>query len=246
MVAAEKLLGRGIYTPHEAALYARISAKMMARWVYGTKTSSPVIDAELGLTPDRDVTFLDFVQALAIHRIRLERPRLSLQKIRAAYLRAKTHFSVSHPFALESSRIGLFGPPEDPSRQEIWICIGEDAEGARKFFQITGKKSGNQLMGEVVKTYADRLIFDDTTHLARKYYIFPTTYSPDDPDRIVMEPGVRFGEPYFETTGYTARTLYDAVFAEGSAERAAKAYGFSESQILRALDFFDFLKPALR
>ena len=32
MVAAEKLLGRGIYTPHEAALYARISAKMMVRW----------------------------------------------------------------------------------------------------------------------------------------------------------------------------------------------------------------------
>jgi uncharacterized protein (DUF433 family) len=243
MVAATDLLGLGLYSPSEAALYARVSPGLMTRWVYGTKQGPAVIQPQLGNTGQRDVTFLDFVQTLAIRRIRSERRGVSLQQIREAYFRVRKEFGVEYPFALDSTRIGLFGPPDDPKSQVIWICIGEDDAGAKRYFQLTGKKSGNQLIGEVVRTYAQRLVFDEVTKLARKYIAFPTVLAASE--RIVMDPSVRFGEPYFESCGYTARTLFDAYRSEGTVNRAAEIYGVTPEQVELAIEYFDYLKPAL-
>jgi len=223
MIRPIDLLGVGLYSPPEAALYARVSTQLMTRWVYGTRQRLSVIEPELGNTEQRDITFLDFVQALAIRRIRSERPRISLQKIREAYFRARDEFGVEYPFALDSTRIGLFGPPEEPRKQEIWLCIGRDAEEARRYFQLTGKKSGNQMISEVVRTYAHRLVFDESTKLARRYKAYPT--GPSAPEYIIMDPEIRFGEPFFESSGYTARTLFDAYQSELSPGRAAEVYG---------------------
>ena len=97
-----------------------------------------------------------------------------MQNIRDAYFRARDEFKTPYPFALDSTHIGLFGPPDEPKKQVIWICVGEDEEGTRKYFQLTGKKHHNQMIGEVVRSYAYRLVFDDTTKLAKKYLAYPT------------------------------------------------------------------------
>ena len=244
MVATADLLGIGLYSPAEAALYARISTQLMTRWVYGTRRGDAVIEPQLGAGEERNITFLDFVQALAIRRIRSERPGISLPKIREAYLRACKDFGEPYPFALKSTRIGLFGPPDDPKKQEIWICAGGDEAESQKYFQLTGRKSGNQLIGEVVRTYAQRLAFDDETGLATKYTAYPT--GGPAPEYIVMDPLVRFGEPYLQSSGYTARTLYDAYRSEGTIDRAASAYGVAPEHIALAVEYFDYLKPVLR
>jgi uncharacterized protein (DUF433 family) len=239
---AERLLGIGLYTPSEAALYARVSTGLMTRWIHGNKQGSPVVEAQVPQTDDKIVTFLDFVQALAIRRIRNERPGISLQKIRQAYFTAKETFKVDFPFALEATRIGLFGPPDRPERQEVWLCIGEDEEEVQRYFQLTGKERKNQLIGEVVRTYASRLLFDDTTKLAMKYFPFPISPRTEVTNRIVMDPGVRFGEPYIESCGYTAQTLFDAYQSEGDIGRAAENYGVSPEEITLAIDYFDYLQ----
>lgn len=241
MIKTADLLGVGLYSPSEAALYARIATNLMMRWMYGTKQGVAVIEPQLGANEDKDVTFLDFVQALAIRRIRRERPGISLQTIREAYTRAKTEFQVPYPFALQSTRIGLFGPPDEPRKQVIWICVGEDEEGAKRYFQLTGKKSGNQMLAEVVRTYSHRLVFDEITKLARKYLAYPTIQNA--PEYIVMDPRIRFGEPFVESCGYTARTLFDAYRSEGNIERAAEVYGVKPEQVELAVEYFDYLKP---
>ncbi|MFZ1933545.1 MAG: hypothetical protein WCB27_21795 [Thermoguttaceae bacterium] len=235
------LLGIGIYSPSEAALYARVTTRLMNRWMFGNGQGSPVITPQIGTPEDRDVTFLDFVQALAIRRIRKEHPGISLQTIREAYIRAKEEYGTPYPFALDSTRIGLFGPPDEPRKQVIWLCVGEDEEGARRYFQLTGKKCHNQMIGEVVRTYAYRLVFDETTKLAKKYLAFPTI--KDAPEYIVMDPQVRFGEPFLESCGYTARTLLDASISEGSPSRAATIYGVEPEQVELAREYFDYLSP---
>jgi len=246
MVTTTELLGVGLYSTFDAALYARVSPQLIARWIYGTTKGDPVFEPQLGRSEERDITFLDFVQALAIRRIRNERPGVSLQKIREAYFRARNEFGEPYPFALESTRIGLFGPPDIPRRQEIWLCVGKAEGEARKYFQLTGKKSGNQLIGEVVRTYAHRLVFDETTQLARKYIAYPTGKPVDTGERIAMDPEVRFGEPFVESCGYTARTLYDAYQSEGTPERAAEIYGVSLEHMTLVIEYFDYLKPPLR
>jgi len=243
VVTADKLLGIGLYSVSEAALYARVAPSLMARWVFSTSHGVSVIEPELGNTEEKIVTFLDFVQALAIRRIRQER-RIPLTKIRDAYFRARDKYGVKYPFALESTRIGLFGPPDDPRRQEIFICLDKDDGEVQAYFQLTGKQRDNQLIGEVVRTYAHRLVFDPGTGLALRYIAYPTGGAAAE--QIIMDPAIRFGEPYFRSSGYTARTLYDAYRSEGMPERAAEIYGVGKDQIELAIEFFDFLKPVLR
>ena len=173
MIAAADLLGIGLYSPSEAALYARVRPQLMARWVYGTqgiRQSDPVFDPQLGITEDKIVTFIDFVQALAVRRLRNER-HISLQRIREAYHYAKKDFSVDHPFATQGARIGLFGPPDRPDRQVVFVCLEKKGEEVQKYFQVTGKKHGNQLIGEVVMTYSRFLEFDPKTQLAQVHRV---------------------------------------------------------------------------
>ena len=235
----ERLLGVGLYSPSEAAFYARVRPQLISRWVYGTqgaRISDPVFEPELGGTEDKTVTFVDFVQALAIRRLRNER-HISLQKIREAYYRAKGEYGVKHPFATEGVRIGLFGPLDRPDRQVVFICLNrKDEEGVQQFFQLTGKKHGNQLIGDVVMTYARFLEYDPQTRLACKF----TAFKSDD-GQVTMDPQVRFGEPFIEATGYTAHALFNGYQTEGTIERAAKIYGVEPSHIQLAVDYFDFL-----
>lgn len=237
MIAAKSLLGVGLYSPTEAALYARVPTRTLNRWIYGDKTGDQVIIPQIGgQNGDRVVTFLDFVQALAIRRIRHER-RVSLPKLREAYFRARDEFKVPYPLALDSTRIGLFGPPEDPTRQEVYICLEKSEDAVKQYFQLTGKKHGNQLIGEVVTTYSRRLIYDERG-LAARYIAYKT-----DDGKVIMDPEVRFGEPYFEDVGYTARTLFDAYQSEGSVARAAEVYGVAPGLVELAVEFFDYLRP---
>jgi hypothetical protein len=236
VVAATKLLGVGLYSVNDAALYARLKTQTMNRWVFGSGQGEPVIDPEIGEDSDRCLTFLDFVQALAIRRIRLER-RVPLQKIREAYFRARDEFGVKYPLALDSTRIGLFGPPDDLKRQEVYICLERDADEANQYFQLTGRKHGNQLIGEVVTTYSRRLIYNDEG-LAERYEAYK-----NDLGTILMAPDVRFGEPYSDEVGYTAKTLFDAYQSEGSVRRAADVYGVDPKFVELAVEFFDYLQP---
>lgn len=94
MVAAETLLGVGLYSPSEAAFYARVRPQLLSNWVCGTKTTEPVIERQLLDASKRIVTFLDFIQTLAIRRMRLH-SHVSLQKIREGYQRKKKSSTLS-------------------------------------------------------------------------------------------------------------------------------------------------------
>ena len=57
-----------------------------------------------------------------------------------------------------------------------------------------------------------------------------------------MEPGVRFGEPYVESCGYTAQTLFNAYKSEASIERAVEDCGVTAEEITLAIEYFDYLE----
>src|SRR6185437_6003561 len=98
---ASSLLGIGIYTASEAATYARVPTAKLTRWVLGTSRSRPAIRAQLSpeSNAERWITFLDFVQSLAIRDIRIAFPRLHLDKIRETIEMAKSKFGIDYPFA---------------------------------------------------------------------------------------------------------------------------------------------------
>jgi uncharacterized protein (DUF433 family) len=222
MVASSaKLLGIGLYTPAEAALYARVSTRLLNRWLYGSPSGDPVLRPQLTGEPERMVTFLDFVQAMAIRAIRIGH-KVPLKKIRQAIDKAENRYGLSYPFARPHLTYLFDG--------EIVIKLGDD------YVEASGKGADNLLLGKVVELYMKDLTFG-RGGLAESYraYVWDKTYE------ISMNPKMRFGEPIVVSCGYSARALWEALQSEGSMEAAAEAYGVQPAEVEAASRYYDHI-----
>lgn len=221
-----QLLGIGLYTPSQAALYARVSTPLMTRWLWGTKSAEAVVRPQLGQEQDRTVTFLDFVQAMAIRSIRIEH-RVSLQKIREAVDRASLDYGVEYVFARKHKTF-LFGG-------DVIIKLNDD-----EYVQVTGTHAHNHMITEVVELYMRDLTFD-ASGLASSF----EAYNWKDLT-VTMDPARRFGEPLIQSCGYSAQSLWEAARSEGSCAAASEAYGVRPDEVELACRYYDHLlgKPA--
>jgi len=104
--------------------------------------------------------------------------------------------------------------------------------------QITGKRPHQIAIRPLVEPYQRDLSFDQEG-LARLFtaYKFGT-------QEVIIDPSVRFGEPYVPSCGYSARTLYDAVLSEGGIHEAAKAFDVEEAAVEVAYRYYDSLAIA--
>jgi uncharacterized protein (DUF433 family) len=213
VMAAEQLLGVGLYTVEEAAFYARVNTQTMARWIFGDRRGQAVMERQFSKTDEKIVTFLDFIQAIHIKQIRADTEcRIPLPKIREAIDVASRKYGVHYPLAMEHTTY-FYG-------KEIAIAIGDDQNDPnREFVQLTGKTKHQGMIGKIVRLYAKDLTFDQSG-LANSFKA-----GEYGGVKILMKPSVRFGEPIVVDCGYTARTLYEATITEGSFESAASAYG---------------------
>ena len=164
--------------------------------------TDPVFDPQLNAEEagEKIVTFLDFVQALAIRRLRNEW-HLPLQKIREGYYRAKKDFKLKYPFATTGVRVGLFGPDQPdqgdgvvrrrpPRRAGLFgsadkedkhvlvLCFDDGNNGFDRYVQLTGKKHGNQLFAEIALTYTRLLEYDPTTALPIALRMATSSWTP--------------------------------------------------------------------
>lgn len=216
-VDTSNLIGNGMYTPAEAARYARVGTALFSRWIFGNSVGDAVIIRQH--QNERLVSFLDLVQTLAIRRIRLEYS-IPLNTIRDAVNHAHTRYGIDFPFARKHKTL-IFG-------KSIAIEIGD------KLIEISGKNK-DQLHKTVIEPYIRDLTFDSTG--------LATTYSPFkwNNNEIIMDPKFHFGQPVLKSCGYSYSVLYHAVKTEGSYEAAAAAYAVSVDEIDIACRYYDFL-----
>lgn len=220
MVAeVRSLLDNGLYTLPEAALYARVSHRMLSRWLFGSKAGNSVLTPQFG-AEDRQVSFLDFVQTLAIREIRLQR-KVPLSKLRQAVKVAKDRFNLDYPFARQHCTY-LWGDE---------VVIAPPGEG---FVEASGSSRGQRLF-HFVESYLANLSFS-AEGLAKLYQIYKHADIA-----IQMNPQLRFGEPLLPS-GYSALSVWESFRAEGDLKLAAKVHGISDEEALTAYKFFvDYL-----
>jgi hypothetical protein len=238
MFAIADKIGVGVYSVAEAAFYARVSTQTMNRWVFGDSRGDPVIERQLSTPSEKAVTFLDFIQTLAVREIR-NRHRLSLQKIRQGVDAARERYSIEYPLACNHS-IYLFSDQRGEGHGEIVIRLPSEKVGvAEQCVQLTGKAKGNLMIIQVVEMFLKNIQFDPKTGLASEY-------SPlsDEGASITLNPHRRFGEPIVNPGGYTAETLWHATNTEGGIEAAAEAYGVSADEVRLANKYYDMLMPS--
>lgn len=171
------------------------------------------------------MTFLDFVQALAIREIRRDH-RVSLQKIREAVQVAQHDYRVDYPLAMLHTTF-LFG-------SEILIRI--EGRDEPSLVQVSGKQKHQRMMQKVAELFMEELTFSKEG-LATRYRIFRHL-----DQTVAMDPRLRMGQPLIESCGYTALALHEAYKTEGSVEAAATAYDVEPRDIRLAIRFYDHLK----
>jgi uncharacterized protein (DUF433 family) len=215
----DNLLGIGLYTPAEAALYARVSTRLLMRWLYGSAAGEPVLRPQLAGQDHQLVTFLDFVQAMAIRAVRLEH-KVPLAKIRQAIEHAENVYGLPYPFARRHVTY-LFG-------SELVIKLRED-----EYVQVSGKSAQNRLITKVAEFYMTDLAFNQEG-LADLYR--PFVYRNC---RVSLNPRVRLGEPLVESCGYSAQALWQAFRAEGSLDAAAEVCGVTTDEVEAACRYYD-------
>lgn len=195
----------------------------MTRWLHGGNGSEQVLRSQLSVGDERIITFLDFVQALAVHDIRNQK-KISLQKIREAIRLAEDKYHIEYPLA----------------RRHTTYLLGDDIyiqpEGCKDLVQVTGRQKHQMTMKKVVEIYLVDLTFGEDG-LAVAYDAFKWHGIP-----IRMNPKHRFGEPMVTTCGYTAQSLWEAAKTEGSIEAAAEAYGVEPADVEAAFRYYDFLQ----
>lgn len=228
IATSESLLGIGLYAPAEAAFYARVQTKTINRWLYGDRQGERVIHTQLPAQDQKVVTFLDFVQSLAIREIR-SRHNVDLQKIRQAVDLAEAR-GIRYPFAVQHTAY-LFSDNKDEGHGNIVLKIND------RLIQASGDARRNIVMKEVAQLYLQDLAFSPSTGLAESY----TAWKGPAGKRIVMNPKIRFGEPVVESCGYTAQTLWESYEIEGGVVAAAEAYDVPSEDIELALRYYDHL-----
>ena len=175
MVASNirEMLGTGIYSIQEAALYARLSSGMIGRWLFGNSKGKAVLESQYH-SNEKLVSFLDLVQTLAIREIR-QQHKINLKKVREAIREAKDKHGMQYPFAMQHYTY-LKGEE---------IVINPPGVG---LVEASGKHRGQKLF-PFVELYLKSLSFDPSG-IANIYTIFK-----HDNISIEMKPGIRFGEP---------------------------------------------------
>ena len=170
----------------------------------------------------RAITFVDFVEALAIRSLRADH-RISLQKIREAIRNARDRYQVEHLFARRDHRTVLIG-------RDLHIFLKEDPENP---VGLTGRDLGQKSFKVCLESYMEDLEYDDAG-LARIY-----TALVHKNQKVILDPRIHFGEPVLAENGFTAQTLWQAAVAEGSIEQAANIYEVSVEAVEAAYRYFN-------
>lgn len=218
---SSRLLGVGIYTAAEAALYTGIPAKDIRRWVFGYKsdgTCHPGLwPTELAFEEEKLLGFHDLLEIRFVHAFR--KHGVSLQAIRAASRQAKELFDQSYPFT----------------------CRRFQTDGRSVFATVLNETGDETILDLAKRQYAFKQVigpslyegidYDGDGHAERWY---PVRRSK----AVVLDPGLNFGKPILASAGIDTASIYHAYLAEGrDIKRVAAIYEIKPGAVEAAVGY---------
>jgi hypothetical protein len=225
-VNVRELVGKGLYSPAEAARLIRTPARKVRRWLYGVRDSShgvrrqldPLTDAVFCLNTGEYLTFEGFIELLAVRAFR--EAGVSMVTVRRAHDKARARYGTSHPFA---SR------PFFTDGTRIFAELAEhlDEDNVDKLEEL----SRGQLAFE--RIIAPSLLnIDFSENRASRYW--PRGHDSE----VVIDSARQFGKPIDPVSGVPTSALAKAFVAQGrDAAAVARWYSVTEKAVRDAVSF---------
>ncbi|HEY0394101.1 MAG TPA: hypothetical protein VGD01_06355 [Candidatus Elarobacter sp.] len=221
---ANELIGKGLYSPAEAARLIRVPARKVRRWLYGVHDSShgvtrdlePLTDTVFALATGDYLTFEGFIELLAVRAFRAE--GVSMATIRRAHDKARSRYHTTHPFA---SR------PFFTDEKSIFASLAPKDASIETLEELTR----SQLAFKRVIAPALRNI-DFTENRASRYW--PKGHTK----HVVIDSERQFGKPIDPVSGVPTYALAAAYRAEaGNVAVVARWYNVTNRAVRDAVSF---------
>lgn len=230
MVATSKTdkLGIGLYTPSEAARFAKLRTQTINRWLFGDKKGEPALRPQLGESRqgDRVVTFCDMIQSVAVRQMRTSEKgqRISLDHVRRVVDECESA-GITYPLARRHTLYWY--------SSRLILKIGDDYYGT-----TTSVDKQQKYLNPIIEPFLTEVEFGQDDLVA--------TWNPLEFQnyRISLSADRRFGMPTVEPVGVLASALVDAVESEGSIDAAAESFDVTCEAVRIALKYDEFLSSA--
>ena len=214
-----RLVGAGLYPLPVAARLVAADKRHLRSWIdgYPNSDADPIIMRQLPDIGGKPVLgFLDLIESAFVRHFRVL--GYSPQTIRKVAQKLRTRHDVEHPFAM-NKRFRADG-------KAIFEESIED-DGERKILNLMNDNF--EMVDAIEQSLFQQILY--ANDLAQKWH--PSQVFK----KVVLNPAVAFGEPVLDGIWIPTRTIYEAVFADGSVEEAAEEFEISTDDVRQAFGF---------
>jgi uncharacterized protein (DUF433 family) len=222
---SSRLIGVGLYTAAEAALYTGISVKDIRRWMFGYSAHgvnhAGLWTPELSSIDENLLGFHDLLEIRFVHAFRQH--GVSLQAIRSASIQAREMFGQRYPFT----------------------CKRFQTDGRDIFATVLDETGDEALLDLVKRQWAFKQVIKPSLYEGIDYTgegsaqrWFPLKRSK----AVVLDPARNFGKPVLTSVGIDTSAIYQSYQAEGQdAKRVAMIFEIPTAAVDAAVAFVHWI-----
>jgi uncharacterized protein (DUF433 family)/DNA-binding transcriptional MerR regulator len=181
------ILGRGIYTPRQAARLIGGTSQDVRRWTRGSGPNEPLWHAYYQELDDTaELSFADLIELRVVKALR--KAGISLQAIRFAISLAQERFGIEKPLSSQDFKTD--------GSQILMHAIENDGE----YVSLSKKYPGQKVFAKIVLPSLKNLEYDDG-QVAR--------WRPAQTSDIVIDPKRLFGAPMLDEFGVSTTVVFE-------------------------------------
>ncbi len=212
----DQILGRGVYTPREAARLVGTNAQQVLRWTRGSGPTEPLWHAHFQFL-DEDVTEISFIDLVEVRVVAaLRRAGISMPSIRFAILFAQEKLEIDRPLASQSFKTD--------GTEILMAAVENDGE----YVSLSKKRPGQKVFREIIAQSLHDLEYEGQ-QAAR--------WRPKNFSKVIIDPDRYFGDPILDKYGISTNTIYNEFREFGDLSYLSKIYEVPEIAIRQGISF---------
>ncbi|WP_417248349.1 hypothetical protein [Celeribacter sp.] len=211
-----QILGKGVYTPREAARLVGTSHMQVLRWTRGSGPTEPLFDAYYQALSDEvtEISFLDLIEVRVVSAMR--KANISLQSIRFAISYAQEKLGVERPLASRSFKTD--------GSEILMDALENDGE----LISLSKARPGQKVFRKIVQQSLNDLEYENG---------IAARWRPRNHTQVVLDPNRHFGDPILDEYGISTAMLCREMQQFGDAAYLSRIYEIPKNAILKAVDF---------
>ena len=219
-----EIIGKGVYTPREAARLIGGTSQQVLRWTRGSGPNEPLWRGHYQFLEDStELSFVDLIELRVVEAMR--DAGVSLQAVRYAISVAQDKFGIERPLASRKFKTD--------GSEILMDAIENDGE----FVSLSKRRPGQKVFSEIVRQSLSDLEYEGDM-IAR--------WRPEGHQDVVIDPARNFGDPLLDKFGISTAILFQEFHNFHDYKYLADVYEIPVDAIRSGIDFEESLEAAQR